>query len=256
VSLVAAALFALQPVIQAGGHEDQSFFSGGNLDVDAVVKYFEDLYRWDSSLALAELTVTKPRRTRTMSMRIWSKGRDRALIVIDSPAREKGTATLKVDKNVWNYLPRIKRTVRIPASMMLASWMGSDFSNDDLVRESSYSEDYTYELVGRSEDPAGWIVRFTAKPDLVGLWNRIELVFTDDGMLPLAARYYDRKDRLARSMVWDDVKVFDGRRLPSRLTLVPVDKEGHKTVMIYKEISFREEIPDSTFSLSRLERNR
>jgi outer membrane lipoprotein-sorting protein len=224
--------------------------------VDAVVKYFEDLYRWDSSLALAELTVTKPRRTRTMSMRIWSKGRDRALIVIDSPAREKGTATLKVDKNLWNYLPRIKRTVRIPASMMLASWMGSDFSNDDLVRESSYSEDYTYELVGRSEDPAGWIVRFTAKPDLVGLWNRIELVFTDDGMLPLAARYYDRKDRLARSMVWDDVKVFDGRRLPSRLTLVPVDKEGHKTVMIYKEISFREEIPDSTFSLSRLERNR
>jgi outer membrane lipoprotein-sorting protein len=250
--LLAAGLLAFQP----SGSQKPSFIAGGNLDVEAAVRYFEDLYRWDSSLAKAELTVTKPRRTRTMSMRIWSKGRDKALIVVDSPAREKGTATLKVDKNLWNYLPRIKRTVRIPPSMMLASWMGSDFSNDDLVRESSYSEDYTYELAGKSDDPPGWIIHFTAKPDMVGLWNRMDLVISEDGTLPLAARYYDRKDRLARSMVWDDVKVFGGRRLPARLTLIPVDKEGHKTIMIYQEISFDEEIPDSTFSLSRLERNR
>jgi outer membrane lipoprotein-sorting protein len=254
--LVFTFLYALQPGIRAGEDRNQSFINDGELDVDAVVEYFEDLYRWDRSLASAELTVTKPRRTRTMSMRIWSKGRDRALIVIDSPPREKGTATLKVDKNLWNYLPRIKRTVRIPPSMMLASWMGSDFSNDDLVRESSYSEDYTYRLAGQSEEPAGWVIEFTAKPDVVGLWSRIVFVFSTDGTLPLAARYYDRKDRLSRSMVWDRVEVFDGRRIPSRLTLVPNDKEGYKTVMVYNSISFNEEIPDSTFSLSRLERSR
>lgn len=256
VIFAAVAFLVVHPASHATGGDEQSFVRGGKLDIDAAVEYFEDLYRWDSSLATAELTVTKPRRTRTMTMRIWSKGQDRALIVVDSPAREKGTATLKVDKNLWNYLPRIKRTVRIPPSMMLASWMGSDFSNDDLVRESSYSEDYTYELGGRSDDPPGWIINFIAKPDLVGLWNRMELVVSEDGTLPLAANYYDRKDRLSRSMVWDDIKVFDGRRLPARLTLVPVDKDGHKTIMIYKEISFNEEIPDSTFSLSRLERNR
>jgi hypothetical protein len=220
------------------------------------VEYFEDLYRWDSSIARAELTVAKPRRTRTMSMTIWSKGRDKALIVIDSPAREKGTASLKVEKNLWNYLPRIKRTIRIPPSMMLAPWMGSDFTNDDLVRESSYSEDYTYVLVGPSEDPPGWLIRFDAKPDIVGLWNRLDLIVTTDGTLPIQARYYDRKNRLARIIYWDEIRVFDGRSLPARVTLIPVDKEGYKTVMVYSEISFKAEIPESTFSLSRLERNR
>ncbi len=167
---------------------DHPFVKDGQVDIDAVVKYFEDLYRSDSSISLAKLTVTKPRRKRTLEMKIWTQGEDKALIVIRNPARERGTATLKVDKNLWNYLPRIKRTIRIPPSMMLASWMGSDFTNDDLVKESSYSKDYEYELVGPSEQPRGWLVRFTAKPDIVGLWNRFELILSEDGRIPIEAK--------------------------------------------------------------------
>ena len=228
----------------------------GELDIDAVVKHFEDLYRSDSSRSLAELTVTRPRRQRTMTMEVWTRGEEKALIVIQSPAREKGTATLKVDKNLWNYLPRIKRTIRIPPSMMLASWMGSDFTNDDLVKESSYRDDYTYRVAGRSEDPAGWLIEFTAKPGIVGLWKRFELIVSEDGTLPLRARHYDRKDRLSRLVYWKDVKVFDGRRIPSRLLLVPVDQEGHRTEMVYQDIDFDLAVPASTFSLSALERKR
>jgi len=187
-------------------------------------------------------------------MKVWTRGEDKALIVIQSPPREEGTATLKVDRNLWNYLPRIRRTVRIPPSMMLASWMGSDLTNDDLVRESSYSEDYEYHLAGRSEDPAGWLVRFDAKPDVVGLWNRFEVVLSDDGTIPILGRYYDRKDRLSRIVQWTDVREFDGRRLPARFTLVPQDKEDYKTELIYHAIDFDVDLPDSTFSLSRLER--
>jgi hypothetical protein len=84
-----------------------------------------------------EMTVTRPRRTQTMRMKAWTEGEDKSLIIVQAPPRDAGTATLKVDNNLWNYMPRIKRTVRIPPSMMLASWMGSDFTNDDLVRESS-----------------------------------------------------------------------------------------------------------------------
>ncbi|MBN2309857.1 MAG: outer membrane lipoprotein-sorting protein, partial [Candidatus Hydrogenedentes bacterium] len=157
------------------------FLKDGVLDIDAVVKHFEDLYRSTSSISRATLTVTKPRQTRTLTMKAWTKGEDKALIVIEAPAREKGTATLKVDDNLWNYLPRIKRTIRIPPSMMLASWMGSDFTNDDLVKESSYREDYTYHLVGPSESPEGWLIQFDAKPDVVGLWERFELVISRDG---------------------------------------------------------------------------
>jgi hypothetical protein len=235
---------------------EPSFIKDGKVDVPAVVKYFEDLYRSESSISQAKLIVTKPRRTRTLEMKIWTLGEEKALVLIESPPREKGTATLKVDKNLWNYLPRIKRTIRIPPSMMLASWMGSDFTNDDLVRESSYSKDYTYELVGPSEKPKGWLVRFTAKPDIVGLWNRFELIVSENGRIPLEARYYDRKDRLARIILWSDVKDFDGKRIPSHMTLIPEDQEGHKTEMIYSEIDFDVKLPETTFSLSNLEQMR
>jgi outer membrane lipoprotein-sorting protein len=244
------------PSATAAAMVDESFIKDGKVDVEAVVKYFEDLYRSDSSVSVAKLIVTKPRRERTLEMKIWTRGEERALIVIESPAREKGTATLKVDKNLWNYLPRIKRTIRIPPSMMLASWMGSDFTNDDLVRESSYSKDYVYELVGHSEEPVGWHVRFTAKPDIVGLWNRFELVLSEDARIPLKAEYYDRKDRLARTITWSDVRVFDGKRIPSRMVLIPEDQEGQKTEMIYSDIDFNVTVPESTFSLSNLEQVR
>jgi len=235
---------------------DHPFVKDGQVDLDAVVKYFEDLYRSESSISVARLAVTKPRRKRTLEMKIWTRGEEKALIVIRQPARERGTATLKVDKNLWNYLPRIKRTIRIPPSMMLASWMGSDFTNDDLVKESSYSKDYKYELVGPSEEPKGWLIRFTAKPEIVGLWNRFELILAEDARVPIEAKYYDRKDRLARIMHWSDVKVFDGKRIPSRMTLTPADKEGHITEMVYLDIDFDVEVPDATFSLSNLEQRR
>jgi len=254
--LTGSALAQSEPADPNGPQNEPSFVKDGKIDVDAVVKYFEDLYRSDSSVSVAKLIVTKPRRERTLEMKMWTRGEERALIVIQSPAREKGTATLKVEKNLWNYLPRIKRTIRIPPSMMLASWMGSDFSNDDLVKESSYSKDYVYELVGPSEDPKGWRVRFTAKPDIVGLWNRFELVVSEDARIPLEAEYYDRKDRLARTVHWSEVKVFDGKRIPSRMTLVPQDKEGHKTEMIYLDIDFEVDVPEATFSLSNLEQKR
>jgi outer membrane lipoprotein-sorting protein len=192
----------------------------------------------------------------TLTMKCWTLGEEKALIVIEEPAREKGTATLKVDKNLWNYLPRIDRTIRIPPSMMMSSWMGSDFTNDDLVRESSLLDDYEGEVVGRSDDPDGWLINLKAKEGTVGLWDRVEYVVSPDGRLPLLARYYDRKGRLARTMTFSDVREFDGRRIPARLELTPVDKEDHKTVLVYDEIDFGVDLPESMFSLSQLERHR
>jgi len=228
----------------------------GSLDVEKVVRHFENLYRSDTSVALMRLTVVRPRRERTLRMKSWTQGEDRALIQILDPPREKGTATLKVEKNLWNYLPRIRRTIRIPPSMMLSPWMGSDFTNDDLVRESSYSEDYDYELAGKSTEPEGWLVRFKAKPGVVGLWSRFDLVVSLDGQLPLVSNWYNRKGKLSRTLTWDLVRVLDKKHLPTRMTLVPVDRkeQGYKTTMVYEAIDFDVELPPGTFSLSRLER--
>jgi hypothetical protein len=153
-------------------------------------------------------------------------------------------------------MPRINRTIRIPPSMMLASWMGTDMTNDDLVKETSFKDDYTFALVGPSKEPKGWLIRFTAKPGAVGLWKRFELVVSSGGKIPLVARYYDRKDRLSRTIVWDQVKEFDGRKIPARMTLTPKDKEGHKTVMVYEELKFNVKITEKTFSLTNLERKK
>jgi hypothetical protein len=132
--------------------------------------------------------------------------------------------------------------------------MGSDFTNDDLVRESSFSKDYVYELLGPSSDPRGWRVRFDARPDRVGLWNRIDLILSEDGTIPLKADYYNRKNELARTIVWSDVRRFGDKRIPATMTLTPKDKKGYLTEMTYIALDFDADVPDDMFSLSQLER--
>ena len=228
------------------------------VELEEVVRRLEELYRADSSISEVKLKIIRPERERTLDMKIWTRGDEKALVVIQAPPREKNVATLRVGDNLWNYLPRINRTIRIPPSMMLASWMGSDFSNDDLVQESNLVEDYTPSIIGPAEKEGHWRVRLTVKPDVVGLWERIDFTVAVDPILPVGAKYYDRKGRLARIMTFDQVKAFDERRVPSRLTLIPQDEEkaGHKTVMIYEEIQFNVDVPERTFSLSNLEQQR
>jgi outer membrane lipoprotein-sorting protein len=223
-------------------------------DVDRLLRSYDDLYDSTGTIARVEISIITPKKTRVLRLRLWGKGEDKALIVIDAPPRDAGTATLKVDKNLWNYLPKISRTIRVPPSMMMGSWMGSDLTNDDLVRDSSYEDDYESEVVGRSEDPPGWRVRMNARPDAVGLWNSVEMVFAYDSWLPVMAQFFDRKDRLSRTMRFEDVKVLGGRRIPTLISIVPEREEGRRTEFRYLDVEFDVELSDDMFSLSRLER--
>jgi outer membrane lipoprotein-sorting protein len=224
-------------------------------NVEAVLARLDGLYRSESSIARMEIQVDSPRGTRSMRIKAWTRGEEEALVIIETPAREAGTATLRVGENLWNYLPRIARTIRVPPSMMLNSWMGTDFTNDDLVKESSLRKDFQARVERRSEAPAGWWLTLTVKPGVVGRWAKIQVLVSDD-MLPVEERHYDRKGRLARTMRFDDVRVLGGRRLPARMVLEPTDVQGQKTQMRYLEATFDVKLPDDTFSLSRLERGR
>ena len=223
-------------------------------DADGLLRGYDDLYNSSGTTARVEISIVTSKKTRTLELRFWAKGEDKALMVVDAPPRDAGTATLKVDRNLWNYLPKIARTIRVPASMMMGSWMGSDLTNDDIVRDSSYEEDYESEVVGRTDDPPGWKVRLTARPDAVGLWNTVEMVFSDDGRLPMMAQFYDRKDRLSRTMRFGEVAVMGGRRIPTLITIVPEREEGRMTQFRYLDVEFDVDLSDDTFSLSRLER--
>jgi phosphoserine phosphatase len=224
-------------------------------DVDALLARLDDLYRSRSSVARLELQVTRPRSTRTLRLQAWTQGEERVLVVIEAPPREEGTATLRVGENLWNYLPRIARTIRVPPSMMLGSWMGTDFTNDDLVKESSLRKDFAARVERRSDSPPGWWLTLEVKPGVVGRWAKIEVLVSDDD-LPVEERHYDRKGRLARTLRFDEVKVMGGRRLPAHLVLTPSDKPDEKTEMRYLELRFDLALPGDTFSLSRLEQVR
>jgi len=254
--VVAVLAFAagLVPALALGGHGASA--QGSPPSIEEVSQRMDELYRSHRSVARIELTVVRPRQTRTLRLKVWSLGRERSLSVIEAPAREAGMATLRRDRNLWNYLPRISRTVRVPPSMMQAGWMGSDLTNDDLTRSSSLEKDFTRQLVGRSTSPAGWLYRFDAKPEVVGLWRRIEYVISDDGTLPLEARNYDRRLKIARVMRFSDVATVDGRRIPTRVTMVPRDREGYRTEVRYLDIDFDAKVSESTFSLATLERRR
>ena len=224
-------------------------------DVEAVLQRLDDLYRSRSSISEIEIRAISPRTTRSLRVRAWTRGEEEALIVIEDPPREAGTATLRVEKNLWNYLPRIARTIRVPPSMMLGSWMGTDFTNDDLVKESSLRKDYVSRVDRRSEDPPGWWLSLEVKSGVVGRWSRIEILVADDG-IPVEERHFDRKGRLARTMRFDEVRTMGGRRIPAHMVLTPVGDEGKRTEMRYLETQFDVKLPDDTFSLSRLEQSR
>lgn len=225
-------------------------------DASLLLEDFDDLYRSSGTIAEFEITIEKPDKTRTMEAKSWSRGEDKALIVIESPPRDAGTATLKVGDNLWNYLPKISRTIRVPPSMMMSSWMGTDLTNDDLIRESSYDEDYIAGETAWSPDPPGWLVSLTPKPDVPGLWDRLEVVFETEDRLPVLARYYDRKGRLARTMKFDRTSVMDGRLIPTRMTVTDRQHEGERTVLVYLDVRWNADLDDSIFSLSNLERQR
>ncbi len=222
-------------------------------DAEAVLTHLDDLYRSKSSVSGIEIQVTGRRTTRTLRMKAWTRGEEEVLVVIEEPPREAGTATLRVGDNLWNYLPRIARTIRIPPAMMLGSWMGTDFTNDDLVKESSLRKDFVSRIDRRSDDPKGWWLTLDVKPDVVGRWAKIEVLISDD-WLPVEERHFDRKGRLARTLRFDEVKTLGGRRLPTRLVLTPEDTQGQSTELRYLDIDFDVPIADDTFSLSRLER--
>lgn len=249
------AVIACGAIVLCAGTSGSSAPGPDPPDVNALLQHLDDLYRSKSSIARIQIDVTTTRSTRSMRLRAWTRGEEEVLVLIEAPPREAGTSTLRVGNNLWNYLPKIARTIRVPPAAMLGSWMGTDFTNDDLVKESSLRKDFAARIDRRSEAPPGWWLTLEVKPDVVGRWARIDVLVSDE-RLPVEERHYDRKGRLARTMHFDDVKVLGGRRLPAHIALVPADSVGQRTEMRYLDVQFDIPLADDTFSLSRLERVR
>jgi len=222
--------------------------------VDKADKHF----RGETSIAELSMTIVKPDWQREIRMKIWAKGRDYSLILLTEPARDKGTAFLMRDKEVWNWIPSIERVIKIPPSMMMQSWMGSDFTNDDLVKESSIVKDYTQTLLGREmiEDRECYKIELIPKEDAAVVWGKVLLWISVEDYLQLKIEYYDEDGELINIMNLTDIKEMGGRVIPTLLTMQPADKTDQKTVLKYHSIEFNSPIKESFFSEQNMKRLR
>ncbi|UCG11752.1 MAG: outer membrane lipoprotein-sorting protein [Deltaproteobacteria bacterium] len=221
-----------------------------------ILDKVDDLFRGRSSFGLGTMTVTTAHWKRSLKMEFWSKGKDKSLIRILAPKKEKGTATLRSGNDMWNYLPKVKRVIKLPSSMMADSWMGSHFTNDDLVKESRMADDYTFELTFYGEKDSQEIVEVTCrpKPEAAVVWGKVLVTALRKEYLPIFIRYFDEDIRLARTMTFSQVTELGGRRIPSVVTMVPEDKPEESTVIMYEKMDFNIGLDDGFFSLRTLQR--
>ena len=227
-------------------------------DVTALVKRTEQLLDGKSSVAVMAMQIKTPSWTRKLKMQISASGKQFALIkILEGGPREVGMMTLKRDEQLWNYLPQAGRVMKLPSGMMGDSWLGSDFTNDDLVKGSSITDDFSSSVTGTADQDGrkAWQISLTPKPNAVVVWGKVEMVVDRQTCVPLLQRFYDEEGKLARTLTFANIKKIGWRDYPSKLTVTP-SEAGRETVLDYESISFDQDIPEDTFSLHRLQKGR
>jgi len=221
-----------------------------------IVKKADDKLRGTTSQAELTINTVRPNWTRSMDVKAWVKGNEYSLILIQSPVKDKGIAFLKHKKEVWNWMPSLERTIKLPPSMMSQSWMGTDFTNDDLVKESSMVNDYNHSIVGDTmiDNRNCYIIQMIPKTESAVVWGKLIVCIDKKDFLELHTRFYDEEGRLINIMNAYDVKMMDNRLIPTRFEMIPMSKKNQKTEMIYRSIQYNRPIEDGFFTSEKMRR--
>ena len=223
-----------------------------------IVKKSDDNMRGKSSQADITIKIIRPMWHREMTMKAWSKGADYSMILVKSPAKEKGIVFLKRKKEVWNWIPSIERNIKLPPSMMSQSWMGTDFTNDDLVKEASAVDDYTHKLLGKEsiKGKECYKIEMIPKPSAAIVWEKVIVWIDTLDFLELKAEFYDEDGFVVKTYLGSNVTEMGGRKIPSHWEMIPVDRPGEKTEFDYHEIKFNIDVDESFFSEQNMKRVR
>lgn len=223
---------------------------GEGLTATEMVDIMMNYTRGESSYGVMTMNVVTPDWDRSVEMEWWERGEEMFLVRVLKPTRDEGNGTLKIGNNLWSYIYAFDETIHIPPAMMAQSWMGSDFTNDDMVRESSLVHDYEHELWGIEEIDGirCYRILMTADPSTPVPWLKLEIWVRTEDLLPVRQEYYDDDDELARYMEYSEFVFMFDRITPTVMRMVPLDKEGHYTELIYRDMEFDIEIADDVFS--------
>lgn len=221
-----------------------------NLTATEIIKKADEKRQGKSLYSEIKMTIVRPTWTREISFKSWSKGDDYSMVLITSPAKDKGQAFLKRKKDLWNWVPSIDRMIKMSSSVMSQSWMGSDFTNDDLVKESSVVNDYTHQLDGSEKirNTDCYKIILTPKENAAVVWGKVISWISKSDFVELKTAFYDEENILINTMNSYDLKTYGNRTLPSRMEIIPADKPNQKTVMTVLNYEFDKPIDESFFS--------
>ena len=215
-----------------------------------IIKIADNRLRGNSSFSEITITIVRPKWEKKMSVKSWSRGTDYSVSLVTSPAKEKGSVFLKRKKEAWNYLPTIERTIKLPPSMMTQNWMGTDFTNDDLIKQSSMVVDYNHRIIGTEiiENLNCWKLELIPTEEASVVWGKLIVWIDKKDFMQLKTEFYDEDLEIVNKMVGSNIKVFNNKKLPSILEYYPLDEEGNKTVIEYNIWDFNVSIPENYFS--------
>ena len=226
-------------------------------DATEFIKKADEKIRGKTNKSTMRLDIIRPSWKRTIAMKSWGRGLDYSMTYITAPAKEKGQVFMKRKTEMWNWVPSIGRMIKIPASMLSQGWMGSDYTNDDILKESSIVYDYNHKIIGEEQIQGKntYKIEMLPKEDAAVIWGKIYKWVTNDGeYLQMKSEYYDEDGDLIKSDFSYDLKVMDGRLIPTRIEIVPAGETGKKTVLYIESIKFNIDLPESFFSQQQMKR--
>jgi len=229
--------------------------AGQDQRVQRIVNTIDEMYRSRASHARMEMVVVTAHWQRSLSLEAWTEGMDKTFVRILAPKKERGVATLRLKNEMWNYLPNTNKVIKVPPSMMMGSWMGSDFTNDDLVKEYNLKDDYTVTQVVPPVAEAGLLyLDCRPRPGLPVVWDRVLVAVRAEDDLPVWQKFFDEKGKLMRTMNFRDIRTFGSKKIPSVTELIPQNKEGQKTTVRILDITFDVKLADDIFTMRNLSR--
>lgn len=222
----------------------------GSRSAQKILEQLDDLYRGEASISTMRLEIHTEDWDRTLRLKSWTRGEEMSLIRVLEPEKEKGITTLKVKNDLYNYLPAVDRKIKIPSTMMASSWMGSHISNDDLVKESRFSDDYRCEFAP-AEPPrmTPRVIECIPDPQAPVVWSRVRITLLPTEDLPQSIEFFDERGSMERVVRYREYRVFSGRRLPAEIEVKPISKPQERTVMTLESITFFRTLPDEVFTL-------
>ncbi|MDG2342993.1 MAG: outer membrane lipoprotein-sorting protein [Flavobacteriales bacterium] len=215
-----------------------------------IIEKADAKMRGASSYSEMSITIVRPKWQKTMTMKNWSQGNDYAVSLVISPAKEKGSVFLKRKNEVWNYLPSLERTIKLPPSMMTQSFMGTDLTNDDLVKQSSMVVDYTHKILSEEEIRGFncWKLELIPNEEATVVWGKLIVWIDKEDYMQLKVEFFDEDEELVNLMEGYEAKMYGDKKLLSKIEFIPLEDEGHKTVIEYNVWEFDKDIPSNYFS--------